>query len=89
MHTDRWEFRGERRRRKALVSPPFLSRGGEKEGREGKQDKGSVSRHRLSDCLHILFLRDNRTPTRDSSLKNGGDPPFSDRNRETWRRRHV
>src|SRR5690242_4810124 len=33
-------------------------RGAGEERREGKQDKGSASRHCVSDCLHIVILRD-------------------------------
>ncbi|WP_107393716.1 acyl-homoserine-lactone synthase [Sphingomonas fennica] len=40
------------------ASPPFLSWEGGEEGREGKQDKGSLYRDMPSHCLHILFSRD-------------------------------
>jgi len=44
------------RRRGLGINPALLSSlGSAEEGRKGKQDKGSVSRHSLSDCLHILF----------------------------------
>jgi hypothetical protein len=83
MRTDAYGLRGERRRRKALVTSPFLSCEGGKEGREGKQDKGSVSRPALSDCLHIAFSRDRRLAPRDRLPKNGGNPRLLSQNRET------
>jgi hypothetical protein len=89
MRTDQWGDRAERRRRFGGVSRPFLRRKEKGKGRKGKQDKGSVSRHCLSDCLHILFPRDMVSYVRDSGVKNGGNPPFSDQNREIWPRRHV
>src|SRR5688572_17315445 len=69
------------------ASALFLSRqGNEGEGakkEERMQDKGSVSRHMPSDCLHILFSRDSAQRTRDSVRRNGGFPRVSSRNRET------
>src|SRR3546814_15020027 len=65
MRTDRERIHGERRRRFGVVSPPFLSPEGGEEGREGKQDKGSVSQRYVSLCLHIFFLKDTRAPARD------------------------
>ena len=38
-----------------------------KRGGEGKQDKGSVSQHGPSTCLHILFSRDMVVCARDSA----------------------
>src|SRR3546814_20015348 len=89
IRTDRSAYHGERRRRFGVVSPPFLSRKGGEEGREGKQDKGSVSRHCASDCLHILFPRDRRWATRDMASRNGANLPFLARNRETPGRRDA
>src|SRR3546814_11939714 len=77
MRTDRERIHGERRRRFGVVSPPFLSPEGGEEGREGKQDKGSVSQRYVSLCLHIFFLRDTRTRARDKWSGNGGNPPLS------------
>jgi len=73
----------DRRRRLSVSSAPFSSLGDAEEGRKGKQDKGSVSRHCLSDCLHILFSRDNSLRLRDSRARNGENPPFSPRNCKT------
>src|SRR3546814_19956434 len=64
MRTDRERIHGERRRRFGVVSPPFLSPEGGEEGREGKQDKGSVSQRYVSLCLNIFFLRATRTRAR-------------------------
>src|SRR3546814_19766729 len=83
MRTDRERIHGERRRRFGVVSPPFLSPEGGEEGREGKQDKGSVSQRYVSLCLHIFFLRDTRTRARDKWSGNGGNPPLSRLLRET------
>ncbi len=73
----------DRRRRLSVSSAPFSSLGDAEEGRKGKQDKGSVSRHCLSDCLHILFLGDSPLRLRDSPARNGGNLSFPPRNRET------
>src|SRR3546814_16621273 len=77
MRTDRERIHGERRRRFGVVSPPFLSPEGGEEGREGKQDKGSVSQRYVSLCLHIFFLRDTRTRARATRRGTGGNPPIS------------
>lgn len=74
---------GDRRRRLSVSSAPFSSLGDAKKGRKGKQDKGSVSRHRLSDCLHIIFSGDSRLRLRDSPARNVGNASFPPRNRET------
>jgi hypothetical protein len=66
-----------------------LDGNGGEDSKKGKQDKGSVSRHLLSDCLHILFSRDARRPARDMPFRNGGNPPFCPRNRETQAPRYV
>jgi hypothetical protein len=76
MRTDRGGIQGEGRRLKALVAPLFLSLESVQEEWKGKQDKGSVSRHFLSDCLHILFSRDMARSTRDTDDANGGNQPF-------------
>src|SRR3546814_12076244 len=73
MRTDRERIHGERRRRFGVVSPPFLSPEGGEDGREGKQDKGSVSQRYVSLCLHIFFLRDTRTRARAKGSGNGGN----------------
>ena len=83
MRTDRGRFHEERRRRHDVVSPLFLSRKDGEEGREGKQDKGRVSRPCISDCLHILFQRDERSQLRDSPEENFRNPALFFRNRET------
>lgn len=83
MRTDRTGIFGERRRRFGVVSPPFLGRKGGEEGKEGKQDKGSVSRRCISDCLHIPFLRDTRARGRDKWSRNGENLPFLHLDRET------
>jgi len=74
---------GVRGRGLGISSAPFSSLGDAEEGRKGKQDKGSVSRHCISDCLHVLFLRDTRARGRDKWSRNGGNPSFPPRNRET------
>lgn len=73
----------DRRRRLSVSSALLSSLGIAEEGRKGKQDKGSVSRHCLSDCLHILFSGDIRLRLRDSPARNGGNASFPPRNRET------
>lgn len=73
----------DRRRRLGGGSAPFSSLGDAKEGRKGKQDKGSVSRPCISDCLHILFSGGVRLRLRDSPARNGGNASFPPRNRET------
>src|SRR3546814_17912408 len=87
MRADRSGNRKERRRRSGAVSLPFLSRNGGEEGRERKQDKGSVSRHCISVCLHILFLGGRRKRPRDMAFAHGRNAPFSFSNRETQERR--
>lgn len=89
MRTDREHFYRQRRRREAFVAPPFLSRNEGEQGREGKQDKGSVSRPCSSLCLHILFLRDSKLSPRDMAISNGGISPFSAPNRETREAHHA
>ena len=81
--THRGFSRGDRRRQLGVGSAPFSSLGDAKEGRKGKQDKGNVSRHFLSDCLHILFSGDSRLQQRDSPARNGGNPSFPPGNCET------
>jgi len=71
------------RRRLGVSFAPFSSLGDAEEGRKGKQDKGSVSRHCLSDCLHILFSGGVRLRLRDSPARNGGNLSSPPRNRET------
>lgn len=58
MHADGNDFGQEERRRFGAASPFFVSLGGEREGKKGMQDKGTASHTRLSDCLHIFFVRD-------------------------------
>lgn len=65
------------RRRIGAAPALFFSRQGSNEGRQGKQDKGSVSRHWLSLCLHILFFGDTALDPRDRFLVLGGFPGFS------------
>src|SRR3546814_15688636 len=89
MRADRSGNRKERRRRSGAVSLPFLSRNGGEEGRERKQDKGSVSRHCISVCLHILFLGGRRKRPRDMAFAHGRNAPFSFSHRETQERRHA
>lgn len=72
----------DRRRGLGISSAPFSSLGDAEKERKGKQDKGSVSRHCVSDCLHILFSRDSRLQLRDCRKRNGGNLPFPARNRE-------
>lgn len=79
----------DRRRRLGVSSAPFSSLSDAGEGRNGKQDKGSVSWTLLSDCLHILFWRDSSLRLRDSGPKHGGNLPFSARYRETLGVSHV
>lgn len=74
---------GDRRRGLGINPALFSSLGSAEEGRKGKQDKGSVSRHFLSDCLHILFTGDSGLRLRDCRARIGGNPPFPARNRET------
>lgn len=73
----------ERRRRLGVSSAPFSSLGDAEEGRKGKQDKGSVSRPCISDCLHILFLGDSTLRLRDSPARNDRNPSFPPGIRET------
>ncbi|MFN3795930.1 MAG: hypothetical protein ACK4S5_00420 [Sphingobium yanoikuyae] len=89
MRTDRQVVRVERRRRFGAVFSLFSRRNGKGGGGKGKQDKGSVSRPCLSDCLHILFLKDSGDAARDSRDENGGNLPFLARNCETQGRRGV
>lgn len=49
----------------ALLLLFFVSLGAEGEGKKGMQDKGTASQVRLSDCLHIVFLRDRVSQTGD------------------------
>lgn len=81
--THRELYRGDRRRQLGVGSAPFSSLGDAEEGRKGKQDKGSVSQHRISACLHILFSGDNSLRLRDSRARNGGNPSFPPGIRET------
>jgi hypothetical protein len=74
---------GNRRRRLGVSSAPFSSLGDAEEGKKGKQDKGSVSRPCISNCLHILFSGDSTLRLRDSPARNGGNLSFPPRNRET------
>lgn len=73
----------EGRRRLGVSSAPFWILGDAEEGRKGKQDKGSVSRHLLSDCLHIIFSGDSSQRLRDYHARTAGNAPFSPQNRET------
>ena len=59
------------------------------EGERRKQDKGSVSRHCVTVCLHIFFLRDRRPPTGDKTLAYGENPPVLPANCEIQALRHV
>src|SRR3546814_6674905 len=72
MRTDRERIHGERRRRFGVVSPPFLSPEGGEEGREGKQDKGSVSQRYVRLGWHIFFLRETRRGGRERGGGDGG-----------------
>jgi len=65
------------RRRIGAVSALFLSRQGSNKGRQGKQDKGSVSRHWLSLCLHVISFGDTDLDPRDRFLVLGRFPGFS------------
>jgi hypothetical protein len=80
MRIDRQRFDGESRDRGRVVSPMMwnASEGEEqgKNGRKGKQDKGSVSGHTPTLCLHILLLRDRDHRQRDCDRGNDGIPPF-------------
>ena len=71
------------RRRIGAVSALFLSRRGSREGGQGKQDKGSVSRHVPSLCLHIVFSRDITSFVRDQRVIFGGFVGFFRRRNET------
>src|SRR3546814_12507577 len=82
MRADRSGNRKERRRRSGAVSLPFLSRNGGEEGRERKQDKGSVSRHCISACMHILFLGGRHNRPRHMTFEHCRRAPFSFSNRE-------
>lgn len=73
----------DRRRQLGVGSATFSSLGDAEEGRRGKQDKGSVSRPCISDCLHILFLGGSSLGLRDCRASNGGNSLTSARNRET------
>lgn len=79
----------DRRRQFGGSSAPFSSLGDAEEGRKGKQDKGSVSRPCISDCLHILFLGGSSLGLRDCRASNGGNSLASARNRETPGRGHA
>jgi len=81
--THRGFSRGNKRRQLGVGSAPFSSLGDVEEGRKGKQDKGSVSRHLLRLCLHILFSRDSSLRLRDCRTRNVGNPPFTPQDRET------
>lgn len=74
---------GDRRRRPGVSSASFASLGDAEEGRKGKQDKGSVSRHCVSYCLHIFFSGDGSLRLRDSPASNGENPSFPPGIRET------
>lgn len=89
MRTDREPMRGERRGLLGAVSPLLFGRRGQEAGKEGKQDKGSVSRRCISDCLHISFLRDKWRASRDSSSRNGRYPPSLVADCETSGLRHA
>ena len=80
---------GERRRRLGINPALFPNMGSAEEGRKRKQDKGSVSRHCVSDCLHTLFLEDRGDAARDSRHEIGGNSPFSCRDCETLGRRDA
>ena len=59
MHVEVGDFgQEEERRRVGAASPFFVSLGGEEAEKKGMQDKGTASHTRLSDCLHIVFVRD-------------------------------
>lgn len=83
------DFDGEGQRRAGAFLPLLLGRSGEGKRRKGKQDKGSVSRHPPSHCLHILFSGDRHSRPRDSENANGTNQPFPARNRETGMRCYV
>lgn len=73
----------DRRQQLGVGSATFSSLGDAEEGRKSKQDKGSVSRPCVSDCLHILFSGDGSLRLRDSSARNGENPSFPPGIRET------
>jgi len=69
--------------------PAFSLSRGWGEGQEGeekrKQEKGKASRALLSNCLHIVFLRDMPRRARDMPGRIGGKSPFALQNREIRR----
>jgi hypothetical protein len=79
-HQQRWP---------GLPAPGLLEPAGSEVRRRGKQDKGSVSRHCITLCLHILFPRDSSPKLRDCRPSNGENAPFPPRNRETRGRGHA
>jgi hypothetical protein len=78
-----------RRPRSEVACVHLSSRQRVKGGKSGKQDKGSVSRHCITLCLHILFPRDSNPELRDCRPRSGENAPFPPRNRETRGRWHA